>query len=304
MKTKMDVGFFSPANTDGTLEELYDLELIQRETDTKDRVERATLKDPSQATLPPLPGRIYADEELPGSVIVKTTMRSDRERQIMERLNTLQCSVFIRMHGGRPNKIVMEDAGNRVPIGQLTGDQVESLVFEFFAALYIARKELGFRHSDINGNNIMIERVSATERVYVIEGYQWVTRSPYMPRIIDFGKSGFAGEDVKVHQNSDIGHFGSLIRSWNRDINLDSLTEISSWISKKYSYPQINTKDQGTDYKAVHIILVQFLDKYNTFKRQKIICSVCKYQPAQHRWEGTNRYFCGEACSNKACEQE
>lgn len=169
-----------------------------------------------------------------------------------------------------------------------------TLIFIILHALYVAKKELGFTHSDLHKGNIMIDVVHGkTAHLKMDEDTTIVVNlfNQYMPKLIDFGHAKtYKASDGGRNKNDVASLFGAI---YDRATKYDPKLDISVI----------------TNFKDFNASLEDLLLKHPIFdsirvtsaKRQKVIekCSMCGSE-ATMRFETSEKYkFCHEYCANK-----
>lgn len=165
------------------------------------------------------------------------------------------------------------------------------ILFLLLHGLYVAIRELGFKHTDIHNGNIMIDKTSEKNVTVDIDfqSFQIDLPNHYVPKFIDFGLSTLENRKNREGVDSDMFYlFQTVI---NRARKYDPTVDLQD----------IESFDDFDDGSIEYILLDPIFDSIRKRVNRKISqkCSMCGAD-AKVKWNLNNRYvFCNLFCANK-----
>ena len=178
----------------------------------------------------------------------------------------------------------------------------EDFFFEILAALYVARKEIGFTHNDIHGDNIMFDRLEGdTERVYSIgDTRKMCFRNSIQPRLIDYGKSAVLGrqppnpkarpQETELFKKSDIGNLTALFLHRKASDSFKGFLEKTFNTYQRARISSTFENDSAFNYTNIEDLLVEF------FGEELEKCNRCPKRAKYHEQKLGGRAFCSLEC--------
>lgn len=175
------------------------------------------------------------------------------------------------------------------------------IIFLLFHAIYIARRELGFKHNELHDRNFMFaSSLSQTPSMQIeleVQRFEVVLPLGHFPKIIDYGLSATseANDGVRQRRNDLYFIMQSLQkRAEKREETVPNIPGMESLI---------NQTENG-EYEPIARFLLEneaFESIRNTSKRQKMdpICFFCGSH-ATLQWNNNDqRAFCTHGCGLK-----
>jgi len=183
----------------------------------------------------------------------------------------------------------------------LKASEYKAVLFLLLHGLYIARKELGFDHDDINTANVMLQPKEMGHSVNVAVGnvYFTVNNGRFVPKLIDYGMATtkYTHEEEEEDNDSDDLFGGGPTPSTDVS-SLEYLLEDKIQLAPFFnSFEFMEAKESSKhDYKAIEtLLLMDFFKEYRTDKENvQFRCSVC-LTDAKLQWEN-GFTFCSKEC--------
>lgn len=165
------------------------------------------------------------------------------------------------------------------------------ILFLLLYGLYVAIRELGFKHADIHDGNIMIDKTFEQSLTVEIDfqAFQIDLPNHYIPKFIDFGLSSVEDRKNRESVDSDMFYlFQTVInraRKYDPMVNLEDIANFDDF------------DDGSIEYILLDPIFDPIRKKVNVKADRK--CSMCGAD-AKVKWNVNNQYvFCNLFCANK-----